>query len=97
MEMPPVFKSIRYCISASDSFKLQRVTQGEGNLPKLLLTSKHGRCFSEAVTYLFGGYITSWKNMVFQWWKVIEEESQKEEEEEQRHGISLAKNQTPPN
>ncbi|MBA0803070.1 hypothetical protein Gohar_013319 [Gossypium harknessii] len=34
------------------------VTQGEGNLPKLLLTSEHG---SEAEIYLFGGCITSWK------------------------------------
>ncbi|MBA0770097.1 hypothetical protein Gotri_018771 [Gossypium trilobum] len=34
------------------------VTQGEGNLPKLLLTSDHG---SEAEIYLFGGCITSWK------------------------------------
>ncbi|MBA0715694.1 hypothetical protein Golax_014580 [Gossypium laxum] len=34
------------------------VKQGEGNLPKLLLTSDHG---SEAEIYLFGGCITSWK------------------------------------
>ncbi|KAH1096683.1 hypothetical protein J1N35_013604 [Gossypium stocksii] len=30
-----------------------------------------------------------------QWWKVAEEESQ--EEKEQRHGVSMTKNQTPPN
>ncbi|XVE82603.1 hypothetical protein DITRI_Ditri16bG0018600 [Diplodiscus trichospermus] len=34
------------------------ITQGEGNLPKLVLTSDHG---SEAEIYLFGGCITSWK------------------------------------
>ncbi|KAH1130660.1 hypothetical protein J1N35_002038 [Gossypium stocksii] len=75
MEMPPVFKSIPYYISASDFFKLQSysgivvatsnqnvvalgvtVTQGEGDLPKLLVTSDHG---SEAEIYLFGGCITS--------------------------------------
>ncbi|XAR73855.1 Glucose-6-phosphate 1-epimerase [Bertholletia excelsa] len=35
-----------------------RVTEGEGNLSKLVLTSPHG---SEAELYLFGGCITSWK------------------------------------
>lgn len=35
-----------------------RVTEGEGNLPKLVLTSPAG---SEAEIYLFGGCITSWK------------------------------------
>ncbi|KAI4314834.1 hypothetical protein L6164_027702 [Bauhinia variegata] len=35
-----------------------RVTEGEGNLPKILLTSAAGR---EAEIYLFGGCITSWK------------------------------------
>ncbi|XP_022739689.1 putative glucose-6-phosphate 1-epimerase isoform X2 [Durio zibethinus] len=35
-----------------------KITQGEGNLPKLVLTSDHG---SEAEIYLFGGCITSWK------------------------------------
>ncbi|KAG6766794.1 hypothetical protein POTOM_027968 [Populus tomentosa] len=35
-----------------------RVTEGEGNLPKVVLTSPHG---SEAEIYLFGGCITSWK------------------------------------
>ncbi|PSS30832.1 Glucose-6-phosphate 1-epimerase [Actinidia chinensis var. chinensis] len=35
-----------------------RVTEGEGKLPKVVLTSPHG---SEAELYLFGGCITSWK------------------------------------
>ncbi|CAM8996020.1 unnamed protein product [Rhodiola kirilowii] len=35
-----------------------RVTEGEGSLPKVVLTSSHG---SEAEIYLFGGCITSWK------------------------------------
>ncbi|XP_059623632.1 putative glucose-6-phosphate 1-epimerase isoform X2 [Cornus florida] len=35
-----------------------KVTDGEGNLPKVVLTSSHG---SEAEIYLFGGCITSWK------------------------------------
>ncbi|KAI9089023.1 hypothetical protein K1719_029302 [Acacia pycnantha] len=35
-----------------------RVTEGEGNLPKVVLTSSGG---SEAEIYLFGGCITSWK------------------------------------
>lgn len=35
-----------------------RTTQGEGDLPKIVLTSAHG---SEAEIYLFGGCITSWK------------------------------------
>lgn len=35
-----------------------RVTEGQGNLPKVVLTSPHG---SEAELYLFGGCITSWK------------------------------------
>ncbi|KDP31653.1 hypothetical protein JCGZ_14969 [Jatropha curcas] len=35
-----------------------RITEGEGNLPKVVLTSPHG---SEAEIYLFGGCITSWK------------------------------------
>ncbi|XP_004512056.1 putative glucose-6-phosphate 1-epimerase [Cicer arietinum] len=35
-----------------------RITEGEGNLPKLVLTSPAG---SEAEIYLFGGCITSWK------------------------------------
>lgn len=35
-----------------------RVTQGQGNLPKVVLTSSHG---SEAELYLFGGCVTSWK------------------------------------
>ncbi|KAH1038607.1 hypothetical protein J1N35_040350 [Gossypium stocksii] len=57
----------------------------ERQFTKLLLTSDHG---NEAEIYLFGGYITSWKDMVFQWRKVTEEESQEEEEEEeQRHGV----------
>ncbi|CAK7339589.1 unnamed protein product [Dovyalis caffra] len=35
-----------------------KVAEGEGNLPKVVLTSPHG---SEAEIYLFGGCITSWK------------------------------------
>ncbi|KAJ8764409.1 hypothetical protein K2173_006149 [Erythroxylum novogranatense] len=35
-----------------------RVTEGEGNLPKVVLSSPHG---SEAEIYLFGGCVTSWK------------------------------------
>ncbi|XP_021908016.1 putative glucose-6-phosphate 1-epimerase isoform X2 [Carica papaya] len=35
-----------------------KVTEGEGNLPKVVLTSPQG---SEAEIYLFGGCITSWK------------------------------------
>ncbi|KAA8547379.1 hypothetical protein F0562_003757 [Nyssa sinensis] len=35
-----------------------RVAPGEGNLPKVVMTSAHG---SEAEIYLFGGCITSWK------------------------------------
>ncbi|CAL5366407.1 unnamed protein product [Camellia sinensis] len=35
-----------------------RVTEGQGNLPKVVLTSPYG---SEAELYLFGGCITSWK------------------------------------
>ncbi|KAK7406720.1 hypothetical protein VNO78_08350 [Psophocarpus tetragonolobus] len=35
-----------------------QLTEGEGNLPKLLLTSPAG---SEAEIYLFGGCITSWR------------------------------------
>ncbi|KAK7406719.1 hypothetical protein VNO78_08349 [Psophocarpus tetragonolobus] len=35
-----------------------QITEGEGNLPKLVLTSPAG---SEAEIYLFGGCITSWK------------------------------------
>uniref|UniRef100_A0A1J3DQT4 glucose-6-phosphate 1-epimerase n=1 Tax=Noccaea caerulescens TaxID=107243 RepID=A0A1J3DQT4_NOCCA len=35
-----------------------RVAEGQGNLPKLVLTSPHK---SEAEIYLFGGCITSWK------------------------------------
>ncbi|XP_060675017.1 putative glucose-6-phosphate 1-epimerase isoform X2 [Ziziphus jujuba] len=35
-----------------------KVTEGEGNLPKVVLTSAGG---SEAEIYLFGGCITSWK------------------------------------
>lgn len=34
------------------------VTQGLGNLPKVVLTSSHG---SEAELYLYGGCVTSWK------------------------------------
>lgn len=35
-----------------------QVTEGIGNLPKVVLSSVHG---SEADIYLFGGCITSWK------------------------------------
>ncbi|GAV60020.1 Aldose_epim domain-containing protein [Cephalotus follicularis] len=35
-----------------------KVTQGEGNLPKVVLTTPHG---SEAEVYLYGACITSWK------------------------------------
>lgn len=35
-----------------------QLTQGLGNLPKVVLTSSHG---SEAELYLFGGCVTSWK------------------------------------
>ncbi|KAF5752990.1 putative glucose-6-phosphate 1-epimerase [Tripterygium wilfordii] len=35
-----------------------RVTEGEGNLPKVVLSSPNG---SEAEIYLYGGCITSWK------------------------------------
>ncbi|PON71412.1 Aldose 1-/Glucose-6-phosphate 1-epimerase [Parasponia andersonii] len=35
-----------------------RLTEGEGNLPKVVLTSPQG---SEADIYLFGGCVTSWK------------------------------------
>ncbi|XP_076931053.1 putative glucose-6-phosphate 1-epimerase [Bidens hawaiensis] len=35
-----------------------KVTQGLGDLPKLVLTSSHG---SEAELYLYGGCVTSWK------------------------------------
>ncbi|KAI3969879.1 hypothetical protein MKX01_038347 [Papaver californicum] len=35
-----------------------KITEGAGNLPKVVLTSTHG---SEAETYLFGGCVTSWK------------------------------------
>ncbi|KAD3640750.1 hypothetical protein R6Q59_003443 [Mikania micrantha] len=35
-----------------------KVTEGLGNLPKVVLTSSHG---SEAELYLYGGCVTSWK------------------------------------
>ncbi|XP_021714537.1 putative glucose-6-phosphate 1-epimerase [Chenopodium quinoa] len=35
-----------------------KLTEGLGNLPKVVLTSPHG---SEAEVYLFGGCVTSWK------------------------------------
>lgn len=35
-----------------------RLTEGQGNLPKVVLSSPHG---SEAELYLFGGCVTSWK------------------------------------
>ncbi|MCL7051307.1 hypothetical protein MKW94_023449 [Papaver nudicaule] len=35
-----------------------KITEGAGNLPKVVLTSTHG---SEAEIYLFGGCVTSWK------------------------------------
>ncbi|TYI00336.1 hypothetical protein ES332_A11G127200v1 [Gossypium tomentosum] len=39
-------------------------------------TSDSSKLQSEVEIYLFGGCITSWKDMVLQWWKVTEEESQ---------------------
>ncbi|PPD92897.1 hypothetical protein GOBAR_DD10167 [Gossypium barbadense] len=79
MEMPSVFKSTHtaslqvippnFKASNQDAIALGvTVTQGEGHLPKLLLTSEHG---SEIGIYLFGGCITSSKDMVFQWWKQL--------------------------
>ncbi|XP_052725498.1 putative glucose-6-phosphate 1-epimerase isoform X1 [Vigna angularis] len=38
-----------------------RLTEGEGNLPKLVLSSPAGSVCSEAEIYLYGGCITSWK------------------------------------
>ncbi|KAF2553107.1 hypothetical protein F2Q68_00035586 [Brassica cretica] len=46
---------IRFCAMATTGV---RVTEGEGNLPKLVLTSPDK---SEAEIYLFGGCVTSWK------------------------------------
>lgn len=45
---------------ASSSLNVENVklTQGLGDLPKVVLTSAHG---SEAELYLFGGCVTSWK------------------------------------
>ncbi|XP_059623630.1 putative glucose-6-phosphate 1-epimerase isoform X1 [Cornus florida] len=54
----------RFSVMASASVNKEKtclgvkVTDGEGNLPKVVLTSSHG---SEAEIYLFGGCITSWK------------------------------------
>ncbi|XP_009103522.1 putative glucose-6-phosphate 1-epimerase isoform X2 [Brassica rapa] len=45
----------RFCAMATTGV---RVTEGEGNLPKLVLTSPDK---SEAEIYLFGGCVTSWK------------------------------------
>ncbi|XP_054823397.1 putative glucose-6-phosphate 1-epimerase isoform X1 [Prosopis cineraria] len=46
-------------LSGKESMSLGvRVIEGEGNLPKVVLTSSGG---SEAEIYLFGGCITSWK------------------------------------
>ncbi|KAM7516238.1 hypothetical protein LguiA_005821 [Lonicera macranthoides] len=55
----------RYQVMASASVNKEaatclgvKVTEGLGNLPKVILTSTHG---SEAELYLFGGCVTSWK------------------------------------
>ncbi|KAH7839887.1 hypothetical protein Vadar_009994 [Vaccinium darrowii] len=54
----------RYSIMTCASLKKEissvgvRLTEGQGNLPKVVLTSPHG---SEAELYLFGGCVTSWK------------------------------------
>ncbi|KAF8047579.1 hypothetical protein N665_2939s0004 [Sinapis alba] len=45
----------RFCAMATTGV---RVTEGQGNLPKLVLTSPDK---SEAEIYLFGGCVTSWK------------------------------------
>ncbi|KAL0332566.1 UNVERIFIED_CONTAM: putative glucose-6-phosphate 1-epimerase [Sesamum calycinum] len=44
--------------SAGASVENVKVTQGLGDLPKVILTSVHG---SEAELYLYGGCVTSWK------------------------------------
>ncbi|KAL3813192.1 hypothetical protein ACJIZ3_014460 [Penstemon smallii] len=44
--------------SSSVSVDNVKVTEGLGNLPKVVLTSAHG---SEAELYLYGGCVTSWK------------------------------------
>ncbi|KAL2901982.1 putative glucose-6-phosphate 1-epimerase [Bienertia sinuspersici] len=44
--------------SASSTCEGVELTEGIGNLPKVVLTSPHG---SEAEVYLFGGCVTSWK------------------------------------
>lgn len=43
---------------ASLSQETIKITEGAGNLPKVVLTSTHG---SEAEIFLFGGCVTSWK------------------------------------
>ncbi|KAL6224620.1 hypothetical protein ACLB2K_003475 [Fragaria x ananassa] len=70
---PPKLRRVnRYCLQAqkrSSVFAMAssykeiatsgvKVTDGEGNLPKVVLTGSNG---SEADVYLFGGCITSWK------------------------------------
>ncbi|KAK8587083.1 hypothetical protein V6N12_021597 [Hibiscus sabdariffa] len=53
------YSGMAFAASNQDAVALGvKVTQGEGNLPKLVLTSDQG---SEAEIYLFGGCITSWK------------------------------------
>ncbi|KAL1217025.1 putative glucose-6-phosphate 1-epimerase [Cardamine amara subsp. amara] len=52
------FTRRRFSAMASSSTGGVRVAEGEGNLPKLVLTSPQN---SEAEIYLFGGCITSWK------------------------------------
>ncbi|KAH1223936.1 putative glucose-6-phosphate 1-epimerase [Glycine max] len=54
----PVERKCREMAYASSTSLGVRLTEGEGNLPKLVLTSPAG---SEAEIYLFGGFITSWK------------------------------------
>ncbi|RAL46561.1 unnamed protein product [Cuscuta campestris] len=56
----------RFCYSTMASASVNKaspclgvkVTEGHGNLPKIVLTSSHG---SEAELYLFGACVTSWK------------------------------------
>lgn len=61
---PPKFRRVnRYSrgmayASVSKEALGVRVTEGEGNLPKVVLTSAGG---SEADIYLYGGCVTSWK------------------------------------
>ncbi|KAE9452536.1 hypothetical protein C3L33_15558, partial [Rhododendron williamsianum] len=57
-------KALLHSVMTSASLKKEisgvgvRVTEGQGNLPKVVLSSPHG---SEAELYLFGACVTSWK------------------------------------